>query len=514
MSRDRWVSLAEKLRDDPTLLARIRKQDEDLAKRLADGLRSLAISVAGEVWRDTREGFGARAEQLIPGTPGSFSDRTDWVVWLLMGGRGSGKSRTGAEATREMILGREWMYETPVWALVGQTLDAVRIDMVENTLLPILPSGSVAKWNRGPCELWLHLPDPEPKPGERRRRRKGRKMAYLKGYSSESPRKLRGPNFHGAWADELGTWSDANRSPKALDTTFSNLMLALRARDGGTWTPRIVATTTPRSVNLLRNPEPNDALNPGPGLYDDPSTVVSNMSTLANIENLAEHYIASVVRPLEGTRLYEQEVLGHLIDESAGALWSSELIDEMTVLPTWPHQQGGGLERIAIGVDPSIGAGRGDECGIVVCGKARDGNGYILDDRSMRAPAKTWAIAVAEAYDSWGADAVIVETNQGGELVDETLGRYAPNLPIAEVWAKKGKALRAEPVALLSDQGKVKLAGKQFERLTRQMRTWDPEESSDSPDRLDAMVYAMLWLMPVSGGYGELITVRRSGRRR
>ena len=513
-----WVSVLEDIRDHPDLLPYLQQEDPETYRWLVDGVTTLAIEAKTDEWRDPDPEIGARPEQLIPGTPGSFSDRTDWALYLLCGGRGSGKSRTGAEGTSEMLLGREWT-EAPRWALVGQTLDSVRIDMVENTLLEVLPPSTVHNWNRNSCELWVWVPaarSPVHASWDRPKH-----LAYLKGYSSEAPRKLRGPNFHGGWFDELATWKDANLSPQANGSTYSTAMMAMRAHDNHTWTPRVIGTTTPKAVRLLRNPDPDDPNNPGPGIYDDPGTVVASMSTLANTRHLSQHYVDRVIRPLKGTRLWSQEVEGELITATLGALWTLELIDGMrspqfsTVTNRQILQPETvisllGLKRIVIGVDPSIGGGTGDECGIVLAGIDQDGAAWILEDLSARVPAAKWCRIIQKAYDRWGADAVVVETNQGGELVEETLGRYAPNLPVQSVWAKKGKALRAEPVALLSDGGRVRMAGK-FPTLSGQMATW--KEGMDSPDRLDAMVYSILYLIPPREGLDSLVTIHRGKTR-
>ncbi len=476
--RTRWAAIANELRQNPELFQWIEREFPSVFPSLEAGLRTLAIEARQEEWR-AEGSIGGRPEQLIPGTDGSFSDRADWFCWLLCGGRGSGKSRTGGEATREFLLNREWG-ENPRWALVGQTLSDVRINMVENTLLQILPPGSVLQWNRSTCELWL------------------RNGAYLKGYSSDAPRLLRGPNFHGAWADELATWTDADRAPGAIDTTLSNLKMALRAQDGGRWVPRLIATTTPKAVKILRNPDPSDIQNPGPGLYDDPMTVISHMSTYANQDNLASHFIDGVVAPLKGTRIYEQEVLGKLMDEALGALWTAEQIEEIRVHPTVPELHGGGFMAKVLSIDPSVGKGLGDECGMIVAGKARDGRCYIIADRSMRGDPSAWTRAAAAICREFGVDAVVAEINQGGELVKGNLRRGGVMVPIHGVWARKNKRLRADPVAVLTDAKKVKLAG-HFEKLERQMRTWDPENDRVSPDRLDAMVYAVSFLMPGTG---------------
>lgn len=495
--RARWLHWDKLLREEPEYLSFLKQEEPDLYDALNAELAGLAIKARSQEWRDPTPGIGGRPEQLIPGTPGSFSDRTDWFTFLLVGGRGSGKSRTGAEAVREYCLGRQWNQSNPYFALVGKRLDDVRVNMVENTLLKVLPPGSVRKWNRATVELWLH------------------NGVYLRGFSSAEPENCRGPNLVGAWVDEFAVFEDSDRSPAADSTTLSNLKMALRDSDGGTWKPRMIMTTTPKSVAGLRNIDPDDELNPGIGIYDDPSTVVSNMSTLANIDNLSPHFLEQVVKPLEGTRLYEQEVLGHLIDASLGALWSPELIDRMFVPPSYPAIQGRGFQMIVIGVDPSVNEGMGDECGIVVSGLANDGNAYILNDLSKRCPAREWATIVGEACRDYGADAIVVETNNGGELVTEVMGRDYPNLPIVDIHAKRGKKLRAEPVSLLSERGKVRLAAPRtaLAKLTHQMKTWTGEDGEDSPDRIDAAVYSILYLLPPYD-VESLIKVRRRGIRR
>ncbi len=511
-----WLQIAEAVRDYPTWLGFVQRTNLRLYTALVDGLRTLAISARSEEWRDPREGVGARPEQLVPGTPGSFSDRTDWLVWLLMGGRGSGKSRTGAEAIRELLYGRNWS-EDPRVALVGQALESVRIDMVERTLLEVVPASSVIRWNRSTCELWLdlgmHLV------GGRRVPR----IAYLKGYSSEAARKLRGPNFHLAWADEIATWTDANRSPGAESTTWSNMAMAVRMDDRGTWTPRIIATTTPKSVTLIRNVDQADPLNPGPGIHDDEFTVVSQMSTMDNQANLSSDFFRTQIEPKKGTRIYDQEVLGILMDAALGALWTREQVDAMTVSEGWPLAQGGGFTRTVVGVDPSVGSGDGDECGIVVAGLARDGRAYVLEDLSMRGTPAEWIKVVTDAYHRHGCDAAVVETNNGGALFEELIRREDASVHVVEVWAKAGKVLRAEPVALLSDRDRVRFAdnmtevdGKRvapkFVRLQHQMTTW--EQDGPSPDRLDAFVYACLNLLPEADNVTRVLSVIRRRRRR
>lgn len=508
--RAHLIRFSNYTRSDPSFLPYLEQTAPRSYEKVTVALRLLAIEARSEEWRSPLEGVGGRPEQLIPGTPGSFSDRTDWLLWLLVGGRGSGKSRTGAEAVREVLFGTRWT-ENPKVALVGQTLDAVRITMVENTLLKVLPSSSIVKWNRSTVELWVDVG--------------GGRVAYLKGYSSDAPRRILGNEFHLVWADECASWSDADRSPNAEHTTWSNLLLATRAHDHGRWQPKIIATTTPKAVRLIRNLDPSDPRNPGKGLHDADTTVVSAMSTMDNLAHLPPMFWETTIKPLIGTRLFEQEVEGKLLNVSAGALWSDELVRSMRVPRHYPISKAGGLSRIVIGVDPSVGAGQGDECGIVVAGLGTDGAVYVLEDCSLRGTASQWCKVVADAYHRWGASLVVVEVNNGGELVEETLGRYAPNLAVVGIHAKVAKKVRADPVAMLSDRGLVRfpveqavdgpdghpVADDRFSRLWFQMTTWDG--SGPSPDRLDAFVYGVLTLLPVDAGASELITILRGGAR-
>jgi len=484
----------------------------------------------------------------------------------------SGKSRAGAEAIRELLLGTEWN-EPPRCALVSTTLDAVRIDMVEGQLFKVFggmatEGGRIVQFNRSSVEMWLD------------------NGAYLKGYSSERPSRLRGPNFHLSWCfpagtpvtfpdgslvpiekiavgdvvasaagpatvswsgltrktaevwrlphtggnvdatpdhpvwvvgkgwvrldqvqpgetlqdqedgptcvaaafplraadvydittstsefyasgirvhncDEPAAWLDAHKAPSE-DSTWSNMEFAVRMDDGGRWEPRIIATTTPKPVRLLRIRNEEDEHYPG--VFDDPDTVISSMRTLDNVANLAETFRKRVVGRYDGTRLGAQELEGKLLDVAEGALWTPEAISQMRV-PLHrilePYARG----TTVVAVDPSTGDGTGDECGIVVACRRLGDMGYnseqiaVIDDASMRGRPSEWAKKVAEKYEEWNADYVIAETNQGGQLVREVLGRYSKNLPIRDVFAKRGKHLRAEPVALLSDQGQVKFAG-------------------------------------------------------
>lgn len=479
----------EEVRKGTGFLEWLEEKHEELFDELPSIIHRVQSSHRVEGWR----GVQARPDQLLPGTPGSFSDRVDWRTWLIMGGRGGGKSRSASEALRELLVLTDWIEGAPKCALVSTTLDAVRIDMVEGQLEQVL-GDDIDRYNRSTVELWL------------------KNGAYLKGYSSERPRRLRGPNFHLAWADEPANWLDAHLAPSE-DSTWSNLEFATRMDDGGRWSPRIIATTTPKPVRLLRIRNTED--DHYPGIVDDPDTVISNVRTMENIDNLAAIFKKRVIGRYQGTRLGAQELEGRLLDASEHALWHPEQISELRI-PLHRMLLPGARGLTVVGVDPSAGDGSGDECGIVVASKLLDSDGWstdqaaIVDDRSMRGRPSAWADAVLKAYNDWNADMVVVEINQGHEMAKETLLRASPNLPIRGVYAMRGKEVRAEPIALLTDQGRVRFAGS-FLLLEDQLCTWEPDQGMPSPDRLDAFVYAMMYLLPAREIVTDLVATATSG---
>lgn len=196
----------------------------------------------------------------------------------------------------------------------------------------------------------------------------------------------------------------------------------------------------------------------------------------------------------------------HDVSSTEGALWDHDKIRAMTRKPGHVDRQAGGIVEVVIGVDPSVGDGTAGECGIVVAGRAHDGHVYVLEDASLAGRPSAWCKRLVEMYNKYGATYVIVERNHGQELLRDTIGRYSANLPIELVNAKKGKKLRAEPIATLSDTGRVWLAG-DFPLLDFQMRTYTGAPNEDSPDRLDAFVYAVSWLLPVESGIGDMLSV-------
>lgn len=380
--------------------------------------------------------FWARPEQLEP--------EEDWRVWLCLAGRGWGKTRTGAETIRMWVeTGR-----CKRLALVAPTAADARDVMVE---------GESGILTISPPYFYPHY-----EPSKRR-------LTWLNGavatlFSAEEPDRLRGPQFDGAWVDEIATW----RYPDAWDQLMFGLRLGLD--------PRVVATTTPRPVPLLTD------------LVKSDSTVISTGSTYDNIDNLAEAFVEKIVAKYEGTRLGRQEIYAEILTDVPGALWKREIIEQYRVRHV-PVE----LVRVVVAVDPaaseSVGAAK---TGIVVAGLGEDGHGYVLDDISLHASPDGWAKQAVAAYYRHGADRIVAEVNNGGDMVGYTVRTVDPKASYKSVRASRGKQIRAEPVAALYEQGKVHHVG-YFGALEDQLCTWVPEEKS--PDRLDALVWALTELL-------------------
>ena len=380
----------------------------------------------------------------------------DWRSWLLMGGRGSGKTRAGAEWVQALATGPK--AKGMRIALVAETLGDAREVMIDGVSGICRIAGSKA-------------PDFEIS----RRRLVWPSGAVAQIFSSEDPESLRGPQFHFAWCDELAKWKHA-------EETFDMLQFALRLGED----PRQLVTTTPRPVPLLKR------------LIADPGTRLVRMSTRSNADNMAPGFIANLESRYGGTRLGRQELDGELIEDREDALWKRADLEALTIRFT------GALRRIVVAVDPPSGMGSGSCCGIVVAGLEATGRAVVLADCSVEglSPAG-WALAVVKAFQRFAADRVVAEINQGGEMVAAMLKSVDESLPLSLVRATRGKFLRAEPVAALYEQGRVAHAGR-FAALEDQMCDFGPDglSSGRSPDRLDALVWALTALM-LEGQGGE-----------
>lgn len=383
-----------------------------------------------------------------------------WRSWVIMGGRGAGKTRAGSEWVRSMVEGVRPMDagRASRVALVAETIDQAREVMVfgESGILACSP------------------PDRRPRYEATRKRLVWDNGAEARLFSAHDPDALRGPQFDAAWCDELAKWRNAQE-------TWDMLQFGLRLGDD----PRAVVTTTPRNVGVLRD------------LIAAGSTVVTQAATEANRAHLAAGFLEEVRARYAGTRLARQELDGVLLSAEDGAMWSHEVLD---LCRADPQEQ---LDRVVVAVDPPAGSGAGsDECGIVVVGVQSSGPpqdwvGFVLEDASVQGRKPSgWAEVVSEAANRWQADCVVAEVNQGGDMVEAVMRQVDPMMPFKAVHASRGKHVRAEPVAMLYERGRMRHVGC-FEALEDQMcqMTREGYQGRGSPDRLDALVWAVSEVM-------------------
>jgi phage terminase large subunit-like protein len=405
--------------------------------------------------------FWARDDQLPP--------TGLWRVWLALCGRGWGKTRVGAQ----WVLGVAGEGKVRI-ALIGRTAADVRGTMVEGEsgILASSPPWFRPKW--------------EPSYGDA-----GRLVwpngALAIGYSAETPQALRGPQHHAGWLDELAAW---RRMRDAWDMYRFGLRLGQQ--------PRTCITTTPTPAKLIKELVADDRKAP-----DGQRLVrVIRGSTYANAANLADDFLAELRAKYEGTRLGRQELDGEILVDKPGALWTLSRIEEHRPTGLLPAMQ-----RIVVAIDPPISSQEGaDECGIIVAGLGADGHGYILADESERGlDPRQWAEKAAAAYHAHGADRIVAEANQGGEMVSTVIRQVDGNLPVKLVHATRAKYVRAEPVSALYAQGRVHHGGV-FKVLEDQLCDFTPDfdrsKAGYSPDRLDALVWALTELM-ITGTAGE-----------
>ena len=399
--------------------------------------------------------FWARPKQLPPAG--------DWLTWLLYSGRGFGKTRTGAE----WVINRAKNGPYAPIALIGQSVADVRDTMIEigeSSIIKISPPWFMPKYE--PSKRRLTWPN----------------GVIATTFSGDEPDQLRGPQHGTAWVDELAKF-------KYPQDTWDNLLFGLRIGDK----PQICVTTTPRPIPLVVD------------LVKDPKTVAVKGTTKENSANLSPVFIDTVIRKYEGTRLGRQELDGDILTDVPGALWKLSQIETLRIRRLEPHQ----IKRIVVGVDPP---GTTADCGIVVVAIGKDGKGYVLDDRSRDGTPAEWGRAVVDAFTHWQADCIVAETNQGGDMVAHTIRTIrdyndhpiGKNLPIKQVRATRSKHTRAEPVSALYEQNRAHHVGA-FAELEMQMTTWLPGD--ESPDRMDALVWAFTELFPLADE-GETILFR------
>jgi len=380
----------------------------------------------------------------------------DWRSWVIMGGRGAGKTRAGAEWVRSLVEGakpRDHGQARRV-ALVGETIDQAREVMVfgESGILACSP------------------PDRKPRWESTRKRLVWDNGATAQLFSAHDPESLRGPQFDAAWCDELAKW------PKAAKA-WDMLQFGLRLGEH----PQQVITTTPRNVPVLRQ------------ILQADSTVVTQAATEANRAYLAQSFLDDVRTRYAGTRLARQELDGVLLDSVEGALWSHEVLDQTRVSFTGP------MDRVVVAVDPPVSSGEGaDECGIIVVGvrmsgEPADWKAFVLEDASVQGMKPLgWATAAVDAAKRWNAERLVAEVNQGGELVESIVRQVDPLIAFRGVHASRGKRARAEPVSALYEQGRIAHCGS-FPELEDQMCQMglNGYQGKGSPDRLDALVWAV-----------------------
>ena len=391
----------------------------------------------------------AHAHQLPPERANSGAD---WTTWLVLGGRGAGKTRAGAEWVRGVALGDG----KARIALIGETEHDAREVMVEGV------SGLLA----------IHRRDERPQWNVTRRRLEWNNGAVAQVFSAENYEGLRGPQFSAAWLDELAKWRHA-------EPTFDMLQFGLRLGER----PRQVITTTPRPIALIRR------------LALDPRTAVTHAGTRANAYNLAPDFLETVVKRYRDTRLGRQEIDGEIIEERADALWTRAGIEAARVGAA-PE-----CSRIVVAVDPP-GSRDGAACGIVAAGRAGDLIYVLADETVAGLSPQGWATRAIALWRRLEADVLIAEANFGGEMVRAVIGEADASVPVRVVHASRGKYARAEPVSQAYEQGRVKHAGA-FPALEDEMCDFglDGLSGGRSPDRLDALVWAVTAL--THGARGE-----------
>ncbi len=425
--------------------------------------RALPAELEGEIDRCEEPLFfddflnTALAHQLPPDRANSGAD---WTTWLILGGRGAGKTRAGAEWVRSVAAGDP----KARIALIGETDREARDVMVEGV------SGVLAVHPTRERPVW--------KVSRRRLRWPNGAIAQI--FSATEPESLRGPQFSAAWCDEIAKWRHA-------EATFDMLQFGLRLGER----PRQVVTTTPRPTPLLKK------------LIADPRTAVTHAGTAANARFLAPTFLDAVLARYAGTRLGRQEIDGEILEDRPDALWTRAQIEAARVAAAPP------LARIVVAVDPPGSARQGsDACGLVAAGRAENGTYYVLaDDSAGGLTPQAWAMKAIALWRRLSADCLVAEANFGADMVRAVIAAADNSVPVRLVHATRGKYVRAEPVAQLYEQGRVKHAGV-FPALEDEMVDFglDGLSSGKSPDRLDALVWAITAL---SHGAGAGPRIRR-----
>jgi phage terminase large subunit-like protein len=444
----------------------MQKLNADTLRQLPPGkakelLSKLSVKQAEELKYNWE--FWARPKQLPP-------KDDDWNVWFLNQGRGAGKTRTGVEWCRAQV--KAGHKRGAAVASTNSDIERVMVKGESGFLNHCYKGDKNDKGKLIGMPLWS--PTKRLLSWHENGDHSAREISRIECYSAEEPERLRGPQFSFSWADELAAWN------KDQDT-WDMLQFCLRLGKH----PRICVTTTPKPTKLVRK------------LLKDAKTVVVTGSTFENSANLAKTYLEAVKTQYEGTRLGKQELYAEVLEEAEGALWNSDTIDACQISrEDLPH-----LNRIVVALDPAVTANaESDMTGIVVAGVDVNGKGYILGDYTAKLSPQGWAAKAIELYHKFDADRIVAEVNQGGDLVKLTVLGEDPTVAYKAVRASRGKYARAEPISALYERGLVFHVrnpedGSSLEELETQMRTWAPLGSIGSPDRLDAMVWALTDLM-------------------
>ena len=441
-TKDRPKNSEESFRNDLLVSHRQGKLKKYLDNLNLEQLQYL--SCCWELW--------ARDDQLPPQT-GARGNA--WLTWLILGGRGAGKTRTGAEWIRSLAQAPKAAHEgySRRIALVAETFGDAREVMVQGI------SGL----------LNIHAPEERPVYEATRRRLVWPSGAIAQLFSADDPESLRGPQFNAAWCDELCKW-------RYGEAAWDMLQFGLRLGKS----PRQVVTTTPRPMPLLKR------------IMNADTTVTVKASTHANAANLAPGFLKTVIGRYEGTRLGRQEIDAEILEDNPNALWQRDVIEQFRV------RHAPQLRRIIVAVDPPASSTRrSDACGIICAGLDDLGHGFVLKDETCHAVRPLeWARIALRIYHQFEADALVAEVNQGGDMVKTIIAQVDDSVPVKAVRATRGKWLRAEPVAALYAQGKVHHVGA-LVQLEDQMcdLTSDGKSGGRSPDRVDALVWALTELM-------------------
>ena len=429
-------------------------------KLTADTLRKLPKDKVDEVFKQLGPkkveelkhtwSFWARDEQLEP--------EGDWNTWFVNAGRGFGKTRAGVEWVREQV--KRGAKRIAAVAATNSDIERVMVKGESGFLNVCWKGDKTYKGGKMGYPEWSPT----------KRTLSWESGAQVQFFSAEEPERLRGPQFELAWCDELAAWN------KDQDT-WAMLQFCMRLGKH----PRIMVTTTPKPTKLVRE------------ILKNPTTHTTTGSTFDNAANLAGTYLKAVKEQYEGTRLGRQELYAEVLEEAEGALWTTDMLDKASI----KHEDVPHLNRIVVALDPAVTSNaESDMTGIVVAGIDVNGIAYVLGDYTERLSPQGWASKAIFLYHQYNADRIVAEVNQGGDMVKQTIHGENETIPFKAVRASRGKYARAEPISALYERGLVKHVanppdGASLNELETQMRTWEPLGSIGSPDRLDALVWAL-----------------------